>query len=239
MIITVPARSRAIHILKLNKMKKDFLIAGETAGRLNAYVKILGGLDVMNGILNGTLKFEITNQPFTPIQLFWKNLYKKYFNLEIDVSSIKEVEGKWVIFIAKGLTIQQVYEALPFKKWKYADGDLDTAVPTNDRVSDKDYVVYVDQNVEADEQFKNKSANDLKKTNHTGITLMERLILELKHFEETGKHLDVNKVTLCSGSRNSDGGVPSVDWCGGVLEVDWYGASDSDDDLRSRSVVSA
>jgi hypothetical protein len=174
-------------------MKKDFLIAGETAGRLNAYVKILGGLDVMNGILNGTLKFEITNQPFTPIQLFWKNLYKKYFNIEIDVSLIQEVEGKWLIFIAKGLTIQQVYDALPFNKWKFADGDLDKAIPVNDRVSNKDYVGYVDQNVEADEQFKNKSANDLKQTNHTGITFMERLLLELYYFEETGKNLDVEK----------------------------------------------
>lgn len=173
------------------------------------------------------------------LQLFWKNLYKKYFNLEIDVSLIKEVEGKWAIFIAKGLTIQQVYDALPFDKWKYTDGDLDTVVPTNDRASDKDYVVYVDQNVEADEQFKNKSANDLKKTNHTGITLMERLILELKHFEETGKHLDVNKITLCDGSRDSDGGVPFVVWRDGKLLVCWRGASFSFGSLRSRSVVSA
>jgi hypothetical protein len=131
MIITVPVRSRAIYILKLNKMKKDFLIAEKTTGQLKALVKKLGGLAVKDGILNGKLEFTITNQPFTPIQLLWKNLYKKYFNLDIDVSLIQEVEGKWALFIAKGLTIQQVYDALPFNKWKYADGDLGTAVPTN------------------------------------------------------------------------------------------------------------
>ena len=239
MIITVPARSRAIHILKLNKMKKDFLIAEKTTGQLNALDKKLGGLAVMDGILNGKLKFEITNQPFTPIQLFWKNLYKKYFNIEIDVSLIQEVEGKWLIFIAKGLTIQQVYDALPFNKWKFADGDLDKAIPVNDRVSNKDYVVYVNQNIEADEQFKNKSANDLKQTNHTGITFMERLLLELYYFEETGKNLDVDKMTLCDGSRFSDGGVPYVYWYDGELGGCWSGASYSSDDLRSRSVVSA
>ena len=220
-------------------MAKLFLDEEVRFDNLEKLARIIGGNSVVEGILNGTLKFEITNQPFTPIQLFWKNLYKKYFNLEIDVSLIKEVEGKWAIFIAKGLTIQQVYEALPFKKWKYADGDLDTAVPTNDRASDKDYVVYVDQNVEADEQFKNKSANDLKQTNHTGITLMERLTLGLKHFEETGEHLDVDKITLCVGSRNSDGGVPFVDWFNGKLEVRWSRASSSSDSLRSREVVSA
>ena len=220
-------------------MAKLFLDEEVRFDNLEKLARIIGGNSVVEGIINGTLKFEITNQPFTPIQLFWKNLYKKYFNLEIDVSLIKEVEGKWAIFIAKGLTIQQVYEALPFKKWKYADGDLDTAVPTNDRASDKDYVVYVDQNVEADEQFKNKSANDLKQTNHTGITLMERLTLGLKHFEETGEHLDVDKITLCDGSRYSDGGVPCVHWHGGELGVLWSGTSHSFDDLRSREVVSA
>ncbi len=74
--------------------------------------------------------------------------------------------------------------------------------------------------------------------NHTGITLMERLILELKHFEETGKHLDVDKITLCVGSRDSDGGVPSVNWNGVKLLVDWCRTSFSCGILRSRSVVS-
>ena len=175
----------------------------------------------------------------TELQLFWKNLYKKYFNLDIDVSLIQEVEGKWVLFITKGLTIQQVYDALPFNKWKYADGNLDKAIPTNDRTSNKDYVVYVDQNIEADEQFKNKSANDLKKTNHTGITLLERLLLELYYFEETGNHLDVDNITLCSGSRYSGGGVLSVGWCDGRLWVHWNGTSRSGAYLRSRGVVSA
>lgn len=170
------------------------------------------------------------------LQMFWKNLYKKYFNLDIDVSLIQEREGKWLIFIAKGLTIQQVYDALPFNKYKYSGRDLDTAAPKNDRASDKDYVVYVDQNVEAHE-FKNKSANYLKKTNHTGITLMERLVLELRYFEETGNLLDVHRVTLCAGSRDSDRGVPLVGWCDGKLSVDWYGASGSFDILCSRSVV--
>ena len=239
MMITVPARNRAIHILKLNKMKKDFLIAKKTTDQLNALVKKLGGLAVMDGILKGELKFTITKQTLTPIQLLWKNLYKKYFNLDIDVSLIQEREGKWVIFIAKGLNIQQVYDALPFDKWKYADGDLDTAVPTNDRTSNKDYVVYVDQNIEADEQFKKKSAKYLAKTNHTGITLMEHLVLRLKHFEETGNHLDVNKITLCSGSRDSNDVVPIVYCYGGYLWVDWNRVSYSNKNLRSRKVVSA
>ncbi len=40
----------------------DFLIKNEPVGRLNALVKKIGGLDVMKGILNGTIKFAITAQ---------------------------------------------------------------------------------------------------------------------------------------------------------------------------------
>src|SRR3990167_4939156 len=39
-----------------------FLIKDETAGRLNALVKEIGGLTVMSGILDGTLKFTIMPQ---------------------------------------------------------------------------------------------------------------------------------------------------------------------------------
>lgn len=179
---------------------------------------------------------NVTNEQELSQLEAWKGIYKKYFNLDIDPSIIKEIEGKWAIFIAKDLTIQQVYDALPFAKWKY-DEDLSKVVLINDRIADKDYIIYVDKNVEADEQVKGKSADDLKKMNHNGITLLERLVFELKYFEETGKHLDINKITLCSGSRNSDGSVPCVDWSDDELWVGRFGTSSSDDTLRSRSVV--
>lgn len=46
----------------------DFLIKDETPGRLNALVKEIGGLEVMDGILKGTLRFKIIEQSFlTPV----------------------------------------------------------------------------------------------------------------------------------------------------------------------------
>lgn len=92
---------------------------------------------------------------------------------------------------------------------------------------------------EADEQHKNKSANDLEKKGIEGITLRERLIMEDVYFKQTGNHLDVENITLCSGSRSSDGLVPRVNWGAasrGVF-VFWLYPSDSYSGLRARAVV--
>ena len=70
------------------------------------------------------------------------------------------------------------------------------------------------------------------------MTLKERMVLELKYFDETGKHLDIENWTLCTGFRHSVGRVPRCDWGGGEFCVDWYYADDSDSDLRARVVVS-
>lgn len=93
---------------------------------------------------------------------------------------------------------------------------------------------------EADEDLKNLSANDLKKKCIEGITLRERLIFEWDYFKETGEHLDVKNITLCSGSRSSDGDVPSASWDPAYRRfyVDWYFPGNRSDDLRSRSAVS-
>lgn len=91
---------------------------------------------------------------------------------------------------------------------------------------------------EADEDLKNKSANDLEKEGIPGITLRERLLYELAYFNKTGQHLDVKNVTLCAGSRDSGGRVPRVRWGSDELYVRWYAPGSRGDDLRSRRAVS-
>lgn len=72
-------------------------------------------------------------------------------------------------------------------------------------------------------------------TQAEGITLRERLLMEIAYFAETGKHLDVKGVTLCSGSRYSDCCVPGVYlYTRGEVGVGWYslGSSDSKGGIR-------
>ena len=64
--------------------------------------------------------------------------------------------------------------------------------------------------------------------------------MTLMHFEATGEQLDLNNVTLCSGSRGAGGGVPRVYWNSDVCELNvrWYAVGFSGASLRARVAVS-
>ena len=167
---------------------------------------------------------------------------------------VKEVPNQWVLPMVKGeergenesivykLTCNKVVAGLRkagsqvYTRYE----DLDKEVTKNDRDPNRDgsYAIMVKSNVEADEENKDKSANMLAREDHLGMTLMERLFLELVYFLATGSHLDEDCWTLCSGSRDSDDGVPCVHWYRDDRDilVDWCYSSDHVRGTRSRSV---
>lgn len=216
--------------------------------------KLLGMLaDLLHKLQQGVITiqelalFLQRKNPFaiTDIRQEWQEFYRKYFRLTVDFSDvvIPEDPGGFdrVIFIPKGLTFAAVIKAMRkrFKVYLYTE-NLDKDVVNNVRVADKNYAIRVRERVEADEELKNLSANALKERGDNIITLLERLVYELKYYDETGEHLDINNWTLCAGSRDSDGSVPSVRWYGGSgeLRVYWSGPDSAGGNLRGRSVVS-
>jgi len=122
-----------------------------------------------------------------------------------------------------------------FPAWCWDEKELKNI--TNDR--NGKYEIKFKDCVEADEELKNTSANELKEKGIIGITLPERLKMELDFFKETGKHLDVENITLCSGSRLSDGFVPFVYWFVGGLRVHYFSPGIANGRLRSRQAVSS
>ena len=141
------------------------------------------------------------------------------------------------------LTNNHAYDACEasFRSWRYAN-DLNIAVP-----SDKDerhptkngvYAVWFRDRPEADEELKDLSADMIMEQKLKTITLLERELFELVYFMETGDHLDEQNWTLCSGSRDSDGDVPSALWCGDEFKVCWLYRGDRYPLLRSREAVS-
>jgi len=149
-------------------------------------------------------------------------------------------QSLWIAPVLKGVTCNKVVACLRklgVNVSTYVE-DLDKDVSANDRDPNKtgSYAVAFRRTVEADDDNKSKSANDLVEAGHKGITLLERLLLELGYFLAIGQHLDVQNITLCTGSRDS-GVVPSVGW-GGGLRVSWCNPGDAYGFLRSRSVVS-
>jgi hypothetical protein len=173
----------------------------------------------------------------------WQTLYRQEFGIEIDISKIwipKRVLGfDRLIVVAQGLTPEKIISALKKRLtvWKYSD-NLDTV--TSIRKTTQTYAIWVRDRQEADEELKNKSANDLQKEGINGITLEECLLFHHKYFLETGKHPDEKIWTLCSGSRYSDGNVPDVFWNSIYRElwVFWCLPDFAGGDLRSRQVVS-
>lgn len=123
---------------------------------------------------------------------------------------------------------------LHFQCWQYTS-DLDTNIPTNARdPRNGSYALWVKDVREADAENASLSANDLSAKNHLGLTVLERMLLEADYFFEQGGHLDLQNWTLCDGSRDSDGDVPSAGWRGGKFGVDWFIPADRDPSIRSR-----
>jgi hypothetical protein len=123
-----------------------------------------------------------------------------------------------------------------FNVWSFFDEKrIDKDFPPPKKIGTR----YFAKNVEADEAYKNKSAQDLEKEGGKFITLRERLLMELDYFKETGNHLDIENWTLCAGSRYADGSVPDVRWCSydRGLYVHWCSVDNRYPSLRARAAV--
>lgn len=173
----------------------------------------------------------------------WENFYRDLgTNCDLSGVAIPDDPGGFerVIIVATGITPQTAYDLCVknFQCLKYAEKNLGEIMSSDRSAKNGPYAIRVRNRVEADEELKNLSANQLKTQSVAGITLEERLVYEIKYFKETGKHLDIKNITLCAGSRDGDGDVPIVDWSGGEMRVRWYYHDVRGDFLRSREAVS-
>lgn len=180
-----------------------------------------------NGLLRKQLQevFDVALDPWMEIGLEWGKFYLDHFGIVTDFSGVEIPEqptnGMWrLIFVPEGLTLNATIVAMRkhFKVWVYAE-DLDSNVLTNTRNSATAYAVWVRVSDEPDAEFLGKSTQDADMEGKIGITLLERLLLGLKHFTETDKHLDIKGVTFCTGSRLAGGDVPGVYWDADFSEV--------------------
>ena len=152
----------------------------------------------------------------------WQKFYREVFGfksafLKREFKKLRVPAGRdgfeRLLVILKGLECNQVFDicAKRFTSSRWTD-DLNSAIVENDREPTQIYAIWIRDRVEADEENKNLSADDLQSRNDPGLTLLERLVLELFYHWETGEHLDIQNITLCAGSRYSDDVVPSVHW---------------------------
>ena len=179
-------------------------------------------------------------EPYFFVQ--WLDLYREEFGIELNINKLqisKHQENTWIVPVHESLTEQIIYDAC--KKLFSCDKSVDLS-KVIDLHRKGTTVRRFKANVEADEEHKNKSANDLKKEGleEKSITLKEQMLLELWYFKTTGKHLDIGNWTLCNGSRDADGCVPRVRWFVDYRKfyVNWSDVDNSSDSLRARVAVS-
>ena len=212
----------------------------------------IGRPERLKRILAKAFVDDLAQPILAPDLLRWEMVYGKLFDLKQkpDLSAIRipeKPEGvgpvRLIVVVhelfewTKNRLLQGVQETLKkyFPAWEYAN--LDDSITTNDRdPKNGSYAVWVKDVREADEENANKSAEDLKTESHTGITELERALLEADYFFEKGEHLDQQNITLCSGSRHRGGGVPDASWNDSKFGIGWYGPSSRDSSLRSRRV---
>lgn len=170
--------------------------------------------------------FQITTDLYADVRGEWERFYLDHFGITIDFSGIEIPEqptsGVWrLIFIPQGLTLNATILAMRkhFNVWVYTE-DLDGSVTIHTRTSATSYAVWVRIGDEPDNEYLGKPTRTADMEGKMGITLLERLVFGLKHFTETGKHLDVKGITLCTGSRNAGGDVPGACWDAGNGGVD-------------------
>lgn len=187
---------------------------------------------------------SVSTEPVGGWAAEWTQFYREVFGMEVNLAGVVIPEGQpgfgWVVMIAQNLSLNQAWEVCKrlFPCNSYIGDGLDRAVPTNDRTSGAAYARRFRNRVEADKENKNMSANSLAKQAVQGITLLERIVLELWYFWKTGGgHLDLVNLTLCTGSRDSDGRVPRADWSDSRFRLRWCPPDHAHDDIRARSAV--
>lgn len=176
----------------------------------------------------------------------WESFYRQVFAYKEDFSQLNFVDFDtggfgWVMFVAKDLTLNQVWDRC---KTSFPSSsvykDLSDEVPNNERIAYSAYAVRMRNRVEADQELARHSAKMIAVQGDKTNTLLERLLLELwYHWRTGGGHLDLLNWTLCAGSRDLGGHVPTVYWYGGCLRVEGDPPDDYSEHMRARLVMSA
>ncbi len=181
------------------------------------------------------------------LKLKWLQFYMLVFDLKLDLS-FKLPKHQYgfngLVIVHPEITENIVYskciELFEGKAWSYSKSltlscsDKDVAKTRTDP-----YGIWIKNYTEANMEHPNISCQTHSKNeNIYGMTLLERLLLELKYFWETGEHLDTESLTLCYGNFQSRSGhIPYVSWTSDGLEVGTHHIGEYDSYMSIREVI--
>lgn len=174
----------------------------------------------------------------------WQRLYTEVFELkDVDFSRLRIPTSRpgftRMLVICSELKPSQIFKALNDRMLTTTScRDLNTIKSIVTRPNARFYVIWVKDRVEADEEFRGLSADQLQEQGINCLNLQERLLYELKYFLETNQHMDIKNVNLCAGSRDDNDRASWVQWSRGSFNVGLVDRSGASDSLRTRQVIS-
>ncbi|MDB5266461.1 MAG: hypothetical protein JWN89_276 [Parcubacteria group bacterium] len=171
---------------------------------------------ISTGTISPQQWYDYFNNPRADLQIEkWREFYRNHFGISLELVKVPVYQApiSSVIVIPQGLTLERVLEIY---RWKYKSVNQHTEVSLDELVSHNDrnpkngaYAVWFRFRDDIrDGERRVASATDLAYHKIPGVTLLECLVLRLKHFVESGK--DFWDDTLCNGSLTSDGSVPKL-----------------------------
>jgi hypothetical protein len=151
------------------------------------------------------------------IKSFWKRVYLNKFGIKVDFSKInipKEYYNNqeyFIVLMPKNLSLEKVLRVIKkeFGFWFYTELDnLKFIFDKKDLLVRKNSLAIFKKKV--DPEFKFVRNEDLISVQEGDfINLIERSLLELMFFYQSGEHLDADKETLCLSTIDADG-CPAV-----------------------------
>lgn len=148
----------------------------------------------------------------------WQSFCQRVLKVKLDLSNLRipsPVDGlERLIITPAGISIDLVVKIhkdrkIPF--WKGFSESLESVMQESERgLVKQTSAIWVRDGQEADDDLQNFSAEMIVAQKIDTERPLERLVHGLKYHDETGEYLDINTVTLCAGSRYSDGDVLCV-----------------------------
>ena len=136
----------------------------------------------------------------------WRKFYREMFRMDGDFSRVvipKDSGGyDWESMVAQNITIYEIIRMCR-RRFQFFVG-IDLGGIIHERNPEQNYAVRIMPRWDATEIEKEKGLGQKY------ITLIERLIFELKLCDRIGSPLDRNAYTTCLGSLDKDGNSPRV-----------------------------
>lgn len=146
---------------------------------------------------------------------YWENFYLEHFGLTVQFDTV--VIPPRPIFdcglkifpqeLTKSIAIEKCNELF---KTRIVYSNLGKDIPRNARTAQHGhYAAWIEDSVNPC-SFLGQPVMVVDPHKKIGTTFLEQTLMEIEHFIRTGNHLNCDGMTLCSGSRFADGGVPGV-----------------------------